>query len=131
MLSSALSLNVRIAARRVTDGRVEFAVQQQSADGAWSELNLPSGRFLPVATEVGRWLASSAVNVGADDAGALVRIAARRLADGRVEFAVQQRTADGGWGERTLPRSRILPVGFEIDRWLASSALAVSLADAL
>ena len=128
---SALSLNLRIAARRVTDGRVEFAVQQQSADGAWSELNLPSGRFLPVATEVGRWLASSAVNVGADDAGAVVRIAARRLADDRVEFAVQQRTADGGWGERTLPRSRILPVGFEIDRWLASSALAVSLADAL
>ena len=128
---SALSLNLRISARRVTDGRVEFAVQQQSADGAWSELNLPSGRFLPVATEVGRWLASSAVNVGADDAGAVVRIAARRLADGRVEFAVQQRTADGGWGERTLPRSRILPVGAEIDRWLASSALAVSLADAL
>ena len=128
---SALSLNLRISARRVTDGRVEFAVQQQSADGAWSELNLPSGRFLPVATEVGRWLASSAVNVGADDAGAVVRIAARRLADGRVEFAVQQRTADGGWGERTLPRSRILPVGAEIDRWLASSALAVPLAGAL
>ena len=129
-VDSAGSLNVRIAARRLDGGRVEFALQQQSADGAWGERNLPSGRFLPVGTEVGRWLASSAVNVGEAAAGAVVRIAARRAADDRVEFALQQQSADGSWGERHPPSSRFLPAGAEIDRWLASSALAVSLADA-
>ncbi len=129
-VDSAGSLNVRIAARRLDGGRVEFALQQQSADGAWGERNLPSGRFLPVGTEVGRWLASSAVNVGEAAAGAVVRIAARRAADDRVEFALQQQSADGSWGERHPPSSRFLPVEAEIGRWLASSALAVSLADA-
>ena len=34
-----------------------------------------------------------------------VRVAARLLADGRMEFALQQREAGGGWGER-VRRSR-------------------------
>ena len=51
------------------------------------------------------------------------RIAARRLADGRVEFALQQRTASG-WGERILPRQRYFPAtGGE--RWLHSSPVTV------
>ena len=37
-----------------------------------------------------------------------VRISARKLADGRVEFALQQRVG-GEWGERQLPRARFFP----------------------
>ena len=50
-----------------------------------------------------------------------VRVAARLLADGRMEFALQQRQTTGGWGERVLPRSRFFPAGTAVNRWLASS----------
>lgn len=45
-----------------------------------------------------------------------VRVQAKRLADGRTEFAVQQRE-DGGWSGslfRSNPRLRADPV---VDRW--------------
>ena len=35
-----------------------------------------------------------------------VRITAALAVDGRIEFALQQREADGGWGERLLTRAR-------------------------
>ena len=38
-----------------------------------------------------------------------VRITAALAADGRIEFALQQREADEGWSERLLPRSRFFP----------------------
>ena len=37
-----------------------------------------------------------------------VRINAKRLDDGRTEFALQQRDGSG-WGERISPRGRFLP----------------------
>ena len=37
-----------------------------------------------------------------------VRIVARRLGDGRVEFGLQQR-GDGSWGGRLLPSRRFFP----------------------
>ena len=54
-----------------------------------------------------------------------VRITARQLEDGRVEFALQQRV-DGEWGERQLPRSRFFPDDAQVGRWLNSSPLTVS-----
>ena len=54
-----------------------------------------------------------------------VRITARRLADGRTEFALQQRV-DGEWGERQLPASRYFPASVSHNRWLNSTSLTVS-----
>ena len=53
-----------------------------------------------------------------------VRISARRLDDGRTEFALQQRT-DGDWAERILPSSRYFPANPSSGRWLNSSPLTV------
>ena len=55
-----------------------------------------------------------------------VRITAKKLADGRVEFGLQQREADGGWGERLLPRVRKLPANAKVDRWLSSSPVSLT-----
>ena len=93
---------MRISARRLADGRVEFALQPRSG-GGWGAHVLPSSRYFPANAAVGRWLSSSPVDAG----GAEARIGARRLADGRVEFALQPR-AGSGWGERVLPSSRYL-----------------------
>ena len=79
---------------------------------------------------IGRWLSSTPLTVRApgagDDAeGAEVRITAQRLADGRTEFALQQREADGEWGERLLPRARFFPATATVGRWLSSTPLTV------
>ena len=55
-----------------------------------------------------------------------VRIMAQRLADGRTEFALQQREADGEWSERLLPQERFVPVTATVGRWLSSTPLTVS-----
>ena len=107
----------RIAARRLADGRIEFALQPRTASG-WGERVLPSRRFFPAAGGSG-WLHSSPVTAG----GAEARISARRLADGRVEFALQPR-AGAGWGERILPRQRFFPAAGG-ERWLHSSPVTV------
>ena len=38
-----------------------------------------------------------------------VRIVARKLDDGRIEFGLQQRQPDNTWGDRQLPRVRFFP----------------------
>ena len=119
--SQSSEVEVRVAAQRLDDGRTEFALQERQADGAWGERRLPRSRFFPASATVDRWLASSALSV----AGVEVRIATRLVADGRMEFALQERQADGEWGERRLPRSRFFPAGAAVGRWLASSALTV------
>ena len=52
-------VEVRIAAQRRSSGRIEFALQQQEPDGTWGERLLPTRRFFPVGTTLGRWLTSS------------------------------------------------------------------------
>ena len=52
-----------------------------------------------------------------------VRIVARKVADGRIEFGLQQRQADASWGERMFPTRRFFPTTATVDRWLASSPL--------
>ena len=124
----APAVEVRVAAQRLANGSTEFALQQQSGDAAWDERQLPRSRFFPATTWVGRWLASSPLTVSAPGAGeAQVRVAARLLADGRMEFAAQQRGADGEWGERLLPRARFFPANATVGRWLVSTSLTVSL----
>ena len=54
-----------------------------------------------------------------------VRVAAQRLADGRTEFALQERAADGSWEDRRLPNSRFFPANTRVGRWLGSSPLTV------
>ena len=122
---------VRIAAQRLDDGRTEFALQQRGADSEWGERVLPRSRFFPVEPDAERWLSSSplilrAPGAGEAAAGTEVRLTAQRLADGRTEFALQGRGADGGWGERILPSSRFFPADPDMERWLTSSPVTVA-----
>lgn len=57
-----------------------------------------------------------------------VRITARQLEDGRVEFALQQRV-DGEWSERILPRGRFFPADAQAGRWLNSTPVIVEVAE--
>lgn len=115
---------VRIVARRVsTEGRIEFAVQERSATGAWQERILPGRRFMAADAELGRWLVSSSIEVGAGDTTTELRVAARRVSRGRIEFGLQVRAADGSWGDRLLPRLRFMPTASALDRWRNSSPL--------
>lgn len=54
-----------------------------------------------------------------------VRITAQRLADGRTEFALQERRADQTWAERLLPRGRYFPEHASVGRWLNSTPVTL------
>ena len=117
---------------------MEFALQQR-VDGRWGERVLPRSRYFPADATVNRWLNSTPLMVsvaatddlteGPNDVSVEVRITARRLGDGRVEFALQQRV-DGEWGGRILPPSRFFPADAAINRWLNSTPMIVSVAGA-
>ena len=68
---------------------------------------------------------AGSIALAATGGEAEVRINARQLEDGRVEFALQQRV-DGEWGERQLPRSRYFPADVGHNRWLNSTPMTVS-----
>ena len=72
---------------------------------------------------------AGSIALAATGGEAEVRINARQLEDGRVEFALQQRV-DGEWGERQLPSSRYFPADAGHNRWLNSTPLTVSVASA-
>ena len=116
--------DIRIAARAVADGRIEFALQTYGADGGWSERLLPRARFLPTSAAVGRWRVSTPLALGETDGSA--RIVARRNTDGRTEFGLQLRLGDETWGELLLPGARFLPAQSALDRWLVSGSLDVA-----
>ena len=61
--------------------------------------------------------------------GGEVRIAAQKLADGRVEVALQEKLDDGAWGERRLPDRRFLPADAPAGAWLTSSSLETAPAE--
>ena len=112
-------IDVRITAQRLADGRTEFALQQRQLGGEWGDRLLPRLRFFPATTTTGRWLVSSpltlapqtdSMSAATTDPDLNVRIAAQRLADGRVEFALQQTPAGRGLGRATAAREAILPV---------------------
>lgn len=112
---------VRISARQLEDGRIEFALQPRDGDG-WGERLLPAQRKFPAEPGHDRWLYSSPLDVFDEFT---IRIAARRLEDGRTEFALQpqQGAVAGRWGDLLLPSSRFFPVSVDVDRWLNSSPL--------
>lgn len=56
-----------------------------------------------------------------------VRISARQLEDGRIEFALQQKGSDQDWGGRLLPRPRLFPAVVEHGKWLNSGPLTLRL----
>ena len=114
------SLQVRISARRLDGGSVEFALQQWRDDGTWGTRQLPTRRFVPPGAAPGRWLNSSPLPI----AGMQMRASARRLDGGSVEFALQRWRDDGTWGTRQLPTRRFVPPGVTRGRWLDSSPLA-------
>ena len=112
----------RIVARRHADQRIEFALQQQGTGGSWGQRLLPPQRFFPTTATVGRWLVSTPLDL----TGAVVaRIVARRHADGRVEFALQQQASGGSWGDRLLPPQRFFPTTAAVGRWLVSTPLTL------
>lgn len=123
---------LRITARRLDSGRVEFALQQRIDGVAWGERLLPAQRFFPTGATVDRWLVSSPLTVAvapsADDfAEDLdVRIVARRRSNGKIEFGLQVRHGETAWGERLLPARRFFPADALVGRWLLSSAQDVA-----
>ncbi len=66
--SSESSGDVRIAVRKLDDGRTEVVLQQRQS-GGWSVRIAPDARFLPVDAELGRWYRSSPVPVGEQAVG--------------------------------------------------------------
>ena len=102
----------RIVARRLDDGRVEFG--WRPTGGARVS---PEKRYFPASINHNRWLRSSPVEV---DGSAIGRINARRLSDGRIEFAF---TPTGG--QRILPPTRYFPTNARVGRWLRSTQIEV------
>ena len=116
---------VRIVARKLASGGVEFGLQRRLSDDSWGSRQLPAGRFFPTDAPVDRWLRSSAVEIAAGR----VRIIARRLENGKIEFGLQEAMqASSSWAGRRLPSSRFFPSDATIGRWLASSPLELLLA---
>lgn len=61
--SSDDSVEVRITARRLADGRIEFGLQQRVEGRMWGERDLPVRRFFPASGREGRWLGSSSIQL--------------------------------------------------------------------
>ena len=113
-------IETRVGVRFVDGGRVEVALQVRS-DGAWGDSLLPSRRFMPAPGKHSRWLSTSPIALQ----GAEARVVARRLADGVVTVALRARALDGDWGERLLPRQRLLYASSQRGVWLWSSPVTL------
>lgn len=86
----AAEVELRITAQRVDGDRIEFALQQRAPGEAWGERLLPSRRFFPKATEVGRWLVSSPLAVQLT----VIPTAPEPAATGEDDTAVDDTTGD-------------------------------------
>ena len=130
--SDDLAQLMHVEARRLEDGRTEFALRLHDPGNPWQDRILPNRRFFPVRATTDRWLWSAPIvlRLASDDPDVpservWVRITARRLADGRVEFGLQHRGPGGRWGERLLPERRFFPAVAGVGRWLVSSPVTV------
>ena len=129
-VAQAVEVEARVTARRLADGRTEFAVQLRRAGGEWGARVLPQRRFFPATVAVDRWLRSSPValeewirtEVGVHE----VRVMARRVADGRTEFGLRMRRPGDAWSGTRLPQRRFFPATVAVDRWLRSSPLSIT-----
>ena len=113
--SDAPANTVRIQIRKVESGKVEFGLQLDD-DREW----LPRARLFPYPTaNVGQWLFASPYTTSD---GTTVRIQARLLANGTLEFGLQL-NGDEVW----LPRARSFPYdSADVGTWLFSSPFAVA-----
>ena len=125
------SPDVRIVARQLETGKIEFALQQRQDNNTWGDELFPRARLFPTTARVGTWLQSTPLEVEvAEEDGNLieevdVRIVARKRSSGSVEFALQQRDDDGSWGSRQLLTNRFFPPDSEVGRWLRSSVFTL------
>ena len=88
-------LEVRVAAKRLDDGRVEVGVQQREGDG-WGERLLPEARFLAAEAEAGVWRSSSPVAVDAPTAAGAAHASVRYdITDAARHFAQSGSFAPG------------------------------------
>ena len=117
---------VRIVARKLENGKIEFGLREQLADGSAGELLLPARRLFPTTATVGRWLVSSPQPLDVDGTDETLRIAARRHADGRVEFGLQHQQLDNSWSSTMLPTQRFFPADARVGRWLRSSPVTIT-----
>ena len=128
--AASADAEVRITARKVAGGGVEFGLQQQR-DGSWAGRQLPTLRIFPADTRVGRWLVSSPLSVTATGSGGAaaadlkLRIVAQRLSSGYIEFGLQQQRG-GSWAGRQLPTRRLFPSNAQVKEWLVSTPLSVT-----
>ncbi len=77
------------------------------------------------------WGNPPAAAQGAVPDGAIeARVGTQWRPDGRVEVALQVRSDSGAWGERLLPRKRLLPARSKHPRWLSTSPVALQGAEA-
>lgn len=108
------SITIRIVARRISDGRIEFGAR--TSDGA---VFRPDARYFPATgPNHDRWLRSGEIDFGDGFTG---RVIARRVSDGRVEFGF--RVEDR---EDILPRARFFPAsGPNHRRWLGSTEIQI------
>lgn len=112
--SDTPATSVRIQARKVESGKVEFGLELDG-DSEW----LPRVRLFPYSSaNVGQWLFASPYTMRD---GTSVRIQARLLVDGRLEFGLRV-DGDQVW----LPRARFFPYNtVEVGRWLFSSRFSL------
>ena len=122
---------VRIVGRRLPNGKIEFGLQQRSSADAWSGRMFATQRFFPTDATVDRWLRSSPLTVSVaatttrPATDVVVRIVARKIADGRVEFGLRKHTGGDSYSGPLLPRARFFPTTAAVGRWLASTAISV------
>ena len=130
-------LEARVLAQRHADDRVEFVVQFRVEGESWSDSATPARRFLPPGAEVGVWFAGSPLTITATPtdsaarAAVVVRVVVQVLTDGRIEFALQQRSDGATWGERILPARRFFGPDAEVGRRLISSPVVVTLTESV
>ena len=95
---------VRIVARKHTDGRIEFALQQRQTDDTWGDRQLPRSRFFPTTAATGRWLASTPLAVGAPGASADGYTAIS--AGGDITCAIRTNGTIACWGRDGVGQAR-------------------------
>ena len=115
--SESESVEVRIAARKAADGRVEMCIQIN----AEQQRRCPGARHFPYPEmAVNEWRVSSVVRVGR----AVLGVRARRAAGGWVELALTA-TVDGQTRIYRPERRFFNWENTAVDRWLRSSSVSV------
>ncbi len=114
--NTADTLSLRIIARLLEDGRIEFGLR----DHAGLEI-LPERRLFPTNALPQRWLHSSVIELSGGVRG---RIIARRLEGGNTEFGFRVSGYDD-----FLPEQRYFPLDPGHERWLRSSPIEIPTAD--